>query len=130
MSTRRWPLVLVVWTVLVWTTRIGNIWGDADLTGGERWGRTALALSFTVLAVAVAYAVVRQMRWRRVAVTALASWTVVVWLVRAIGIATGDHELAFVVVHLVLAVVSIALSVLALRAEAPVARAAIGAGPA
>lgn len=130
MSTRRWPLVLVVWTVLVWTTRIGNIWGDADLTGGERWGRTALALSFTVLAVAVACAVVRQTPWRRVAVTALASWTVVVWLVRAIGIATGDHELAFVVVHLVLAVVSIALSVLALRAEAPVARAAIGAGSA
>ena len=31
MSTRRLPatLALCAWTLLVWTTRIGNIWGDA-----------------------------------------------------------------------------------------------------
>ncbi len=127
---RRWTIALIVWTLLVWTTRIGNIWNDADLTEGEKWGRIALALSFTVLAVAVAYAVVRQTPWRRVAVAALGGWTVVVWLVRAIGIATGDHDAAFIVVHLVLAIVSVALSVLAVRAGAPMTHAAVGSGPA
>lgn len=130
MSPRRWTIALVGWTLLVWTTRIGNIWGDADLTNGEKWGRTALALSFTVLALAAAYGLWRQPSWRRAVLTALAGWTVAVWLVRAVGIATGDHDAAFVAVHVVLAIVSIALSVLALRAEAPVVRDAVGTGPA
>ena len=50
--------------------------------------------------------------------TALAGWTVAVWIVRTVGIATGDHDAAFIAVHVVLAVVSIALSVLALREQA------------
>jgi hypothetical protein len=111
----RIAVVLSAWTLPVWTTRIGNIWGDDDLTTGEKWGRTGLAMSFTVLAVAVLIAVVRRAPWRGPAVKALAGWTIAVWLVRALGIAMGDHEAAFVLVHLVLAVVSIALSVLALR---------------
>ena len=117
MSPRRLPatIALCVWTLLVWTTRIGNIWGDDDLTGGERWGRTALALSFTVLALAAGHAVYRRTSWRGVAVKVFAGWTVGVWATRSIGIATGDHDTAFVVVHLVLAVVSIMLSVLAVR---------------
>ena len=104
------------WTFLVWTTRIANIWRDADLDTGERWGRTVLALSFTVLAVAVAVAL-----WRRlatgpvVAVGALAAWTIAVWVVRDIGILAADHDLGFKVVHTVLAVVSIVLAVLAWR---------------
>ena len=112
MPTRRPPaaIALVLWTLLVWTTRIGNIWGDDDLTSGEKWGRTGLALSFTVLALAVAHALWHRSAWLRPAVGALAAWTVVVWVVRAIGIATGDHEAAFIAVHLVLATVSIVLS--------------------
>jgi hypothetical protein len=112
------PIVvaLVAWTFLVWTTRISNIWGDDDLSSGEKWGRTGLALSFTVLAVAVAVALWRRAAWLRPAVLALAAWTTAVWVVRALGIATGDHDAAFIVVHLVLAVVSIALSALAARA--------------
>ena len=117
MSTPRPPLVitLIVWTILVWTTRIGNIWGDDALSDGEKWGRTGLALSFTALAVAAAWAVWRGVTWRRGAVWALAGWTVAVWVVRSVGIATGDHEAAFITVHLVLAAVSTALSVLAVR---------------
>ena len=59
---RRLPLTLALcaWTLLVWTTRVGNIWGDDDLTTGEKWGRTGLALSFTVLAVAALVAVLRR----------------------------------------------------------------------
>jgi hypothetical protein len=116
---RRRPatLALGVWTLLVWTTRIGNIWGDDDLTDGEKWGRTGLALSFTALVLLVGLAVYRRLPWRGLAVKALAGWTIGVWLTRSFGIATGDHDAAFVIVHLVLAVVSIGLSVLAVREE-------------
>lgn len=122
MSTRRLPatIALVVWTLLVWTTRIGNIWRDSGLTTGEKWGRTALALSFTVLALAVAHAVWHRTRWRDVAVKVLAGWTIGVWAVRSVGIATGDHSAAFITVHLILAAVSIALSLLATRESSQV----------
>ncbi|HKA83019.1 MAG TPA: hypothetical protein VKD21_04115 [Acidimicrobiales bacterium] len=115
---RRHPatVALVAWTLLVWTTRIANVWRDADLDTGERWGRTLLALSFTVLAIAVAVAVVRQLgRATVVAVGVLAAWTVAVWVVRGIGILAADHDAGFKVVHTVLAVVSIALAALAWR---------------
>ena len=122
MSARRLPatIALVAWTLLVWTTRISNIWGDDDLTSGEKWGRTGLALSFTVLALAVAHAVWHRTGWRSLAVKALAGWTIGVWAVRGVGIATGDHSGTFVAVHLVLAMVSIALSALAVREAARV----------
>lgn len=117
MSTPRRPatVALVVWTLLVWTTRISNIWNDAALSEGEKWGRTGLALSFTALAVAVAVALWRRAGWKPSAVAALAAWTVAVWVARAVGITTGDHDAAFIVVHLVLAIVSIGLSVVAVR---------------
>ncbi|MDP1819749.1 MAG: hypothetical protein Q8K58_07605 [Acidimicrobiales bacterium] len=114
-------LALVVWTLLVWTTRIGNIWGDDGLDAADKVGRTALALSFTVLAAAVAAGMWRRAPWTRAAVRALAGWTTAVWVVRAVGIATGDHSAAFVVVHLVLTAVSIGLAALAALAVRGVA---------
>jgi hypothetical protein len=109
-------VVLTIWTVLVWTTRFGTIWSDADLDTEGKLGRSALALTFTLLAAGVAVAA-----WRRAdaamwwLVMALAGWTTAVWIVRSVGIAVGDHEVTFKVVHLVLAVVSIVLSTLAVR---------------
>jgi hypothetical protein len=112
-------LALSAWTLLVWTTRINNIWTDDDLDAAARAGSTALALSFTVLAVAVLAALWfrrrQQVGWLRPLVAALAAWTVVVWVARGVQIALADHSAAFVAVHLALAVVSIALAVLALR---------------
>jgi hypothetical protein len=116
MRRHRSTVALVVWTFLVWTTRIANIWRDADLDTGERWGRTLLALSFTVLAIAVVVVL-----WRRLlqptvlAVGALAAWTIAVWVVRGIGILAADHDAGFKAVHTMLAVVSIVLAVLAWR---------------
>ena len=116
MRRHRAAAALVAWTFLVWTTRVANVWRDADLDTGERWGRILLALSFTVLAIAAGVAL-----WRRlaqatvVAVGVLAAWTVAVWVVRGIGILAADHDLGFKVVHTVLAVVSIALAVMAWR---------------
>ena len=115
---RRRPaaLALVGWTLFVWTTRILNIWGDADLDTGEKLGRTGLAFSFTLLAVAVIFALWRgSARARLVAVGALAGWTVAVWVVRDIRIVAADHDLGFTLVHVVLGVVSIILAGLAWR---------------
>jgi hypothetical protein len=114
MRRRPFALALVAWTFFVWTTRIANIWRDAALDTGEKVGRTGLALSFTLLGVAVVVTL-----WRRlpqasvVAVGALAAWTVGVWVVRDVRIVLADHEVGFKVVHTVLAIVSIVLAVLA-----------------
>jgi peptidoglycan/LPS O-acetylase OafA/YrhL len=113
---RHWAVVaLVAWTFFVWTTRIGNIWNDDGLDTADRLGRTALALSFTLLALGVVAALRNRPGRLRRAVDALAVWTVAVWLVRGLSITVGDHDTAFKVVHAVLAVVSIALAVLAGR---------------
>jgi hypothetical protein len=124
MRRRPFALVLVGWTFLVWTTRISNIWRDADLDTGEKLGRTGLAVSFTVLAVAAVVAVWRASgRSSLVAVAALAGWTVGVWLVRGTRIVLADHDAGFKAVHAVLAVVSIALAALAWREARRVDRA-------
>jgi hypothetical protein len=105
-------LTLVAWSLVVWGTRIDNIVSDESLDGaGQAW-RVALALSFVVPAVVVGA------RWwprsgprsRPWPAEALAWWTIVVWIVRGAGIALGDHDAAFIAVHLVLAVVSIGIA--------------------
>ena len=118
---RPFVVALVAWTFLVWTTRIRNIWGDADLSDTEKWGRTGLALSFTLLGAAVLVGMVQRAGWSDVAVKALAGWTIGVWVVRSVGIATADHAAGFIAVHLALAVVSIGLAALAVRAPAALA---------
>ena len=115
-SPRPSALLLAGWTVLVWTTRIRNVLGDDALDGGAKAGRVALSLSFTALAAVVVWAALRRVERLRFAVLVLAGWTVGVWTARSIGIVRGDHSAAFVAVHLVLAIVSIGLSWLALRA--------------
>jgi hypothetical protein len=116
-------LVLSAWTLLIWTTRIRNIWTDDSLSvPGQLW-RTALALVFTAFAAVTvgAWAKARRdgasvIRRTSVWIRAFALWTVGVWLVRGTQIVLGDHSLGFVVVHSVLAVVSVALAVWADRA--------------
>jgi aryl carrier-like protein len=127
----RTAVALVAWTLVVWGTRLRNLWAD-DLGGGELLGRVGLAASFTVLALAALTAL-----WRErgsglsaasaAAVTTLAAWTAVVWVARMVGIAASGHDVAFVVVHVVLGLVSIGLAALALRGLS-VARGARGSG--
>ncbi len=107
--------VFVVWTLLVWATRIDNIWSDPDLTDGGKWIRTSLAISFVAAAGAVTTVAVRT--WKNpptriddVILDVAAYWTVAVWVVRAVQISLGDHSVGFIVVHVLLAVVSIALA--------------------
>ena len=94
---------LVAWTVLVWTTRIRNILSDDG-------GLTDLLLPRALTALAVLALVDR-----RRGVPALAGATVAVWAVRVPMILVHDHSAAFVAVHLVLAAVSVALAVWAVR---------------
>jgi hypothetical protein len=115
LRSHRAALALVVWTFFVWTTRIGNIWRDEDLDAAGKVGRTALALSFTVLAIAVIVALWRRASWTGNAVLALAGWTTLVWAIQGIGILIRDHDIGFKVVHTVLAVVSIGLAWLVWR---------------
>lgn len=112
---RRATSALAAWSLLVWTGRIRNIWTDDSLSTSGQVGRTALALSFTVLALAALVTVLRPVSRRAstLVVDLLAGWTVAVWAVRTPGILLQDHELGFKVVHVVLAVVSVALAALA-----------------
>lgn len=113
-------LALGAWTLLVWTTRIRNIWTDDELSTAGQVGRTALAVVFTGFAVTTIALWVRARRAtpHRMApavVRAFALWTTAVWVVRGLQIATADHDGAFVAVHTALAVASIALAVWADR---------------
>lgn len=100
-------------TVGIWTFRLGTIWDDEGATVGSKLSRTVLALSFTVLAGVLSWALARRPEWVRGAVATLAVWTTGVWVVRVAGIATADHEVAFVAVHAVLAAGSVAVAALA-----------------
>jgi hypothetical protein len=116
MRRRPYALALVAWTLFVWTTRIANVWRDEALAGGEKLGRTGLALSFTLLAIAVVVTLWRHARRAsQLAMGALAGWSVAVWVVRDAGILLDDHGVAFKLVHTALAVVSVALAALAWR---------------
>ena len=114
MPGRRLLVAFGLWTVFVWATRIGTALDEGAT------GRVVLAVSFTLVGLAV-LAVAWRARGRVltsgevVAVRVAAAWTVGVWAVRGVQIALADHEAAFIVVHVVLAVVSIALAVATVR---------------
>lgn len=123
MPRSRWSLlpVFVGWTLLVWATRIDNIWSDDALDTSGKVSRTLLAVTFVAVAAAVGVVAARTFRRPPTAldvrvVQVAAGWTVGVWVVRAVGIALAGHEVGFVVVHTVLAVVSAALAVACARA--------------
>jgi hypothetical protein len=120
-STRRWVIALALWSLLVWGTRIDNILADVALTTAGQVSRVALALSFVVPALIVLLLWWRRPGARRASYLALvlAGWTAIVWIIRGFGIAIGDHEAAFIVVHLVLAVASIAIAAVVWRSVRP-----------
>lgn len=105
----------MAWTLFVWVGRIRNGVADPELDGAALAGVLVLSLSFVALALVVGTLAWRDRRGaptaklrRLVGVTAL--WTTAVWLVRMADIAfAGDHEAGFVMVHVALGVVSIAL---------------------
>ena len=97
------PYLLAGWTVLVWAGRVRNI-AAAD----------GALIELIVPSVLVVLGVLTFARPRQVA-PALALATAAVWLVRVPLLLVHDHSAAFVIVHLVLATVSLTLAVLTLR---------------
>lgn len=121
-STNLGPWLLVGWTLFVWGTRIRNIVNDTELEGLEQLWRAGLAVALTSLALAGAAALMTNTAVRKV-ISILAAVSIAVWVVRAVGIATGDHSIGFIAVHLMLAAVTTGLAIWSLRslsvADAP-----------
>ena len=118
----------LAWTIFVWgIVRVRNILGDDAMSSSEQTRSLLLATSLwlpaLVLLVALGVSLLRRRplpQAARIGVAALGVWTVLVWLVRAYDIALmSDRELPFILVHLVLAVISVGLAVLAARALRP-----------
>ena len=104
------------WMTFVWVTRIRNAASDTDISEATRTG--AYVLSAACLSGAVALAWVGWKSGPLVLARVVAAAHAVVWVVRGVQIATAGHEVGFVVVHEVLAVISILLSVWVWRASA------------
>jgi hypothetical protein len=97
------PYFLAGWTVLIWIGRVRNIL-EAD----------GAAVELLVPLVLVALGIATFARPRQ-AGPLLALVTVAVWVIRVPLVLVHHHSTAFVVVHLVLAAVSITLASLTLR---------------
>ena len=103
------PWALVAWTLFVWGGRLRNLWLDpGGLAQANRFSLVA-SMVFVGLAFAVAATLVVGRAFRPV-LMALALAGVGVWLVRGVDIALGGHSVGFVAVHLMLAGVTVALS--------------------
>ncbi|MGI9601597.1 MAG: hypothetical protein ACR2QE_06920 [Acidimicrobiales bacterium] len=103
-------LALPVWTLVVWVPRIRNIWSDDELAVDGQLVRTAWSVIFIVFAVGALVVARRRPEWYRLWMRAFVAWTVGFWAIRGTQIALGDHDAAFIAVHTVLALVSIALA--------------------
>jgi hypothetical protein len=117
--------VLLLWSLFTWGGRVRNALADEALSDAERGWALLLSASFVLPALVLAI-----MWWLhsgrtpwtgrsvptvgnalRLATVVFAAWTIAVWLVRGIDIALfSGHEIGFVVVHSVLALVAIGLA--------------------
>ena len=91
-------VVLAVWTLFVWGTRLKNADGSV--------GAIVLSLSFIVLAL-----LVLAFKGHALPTVCLAGWTVLVWAVRLVDIVLlSDHSGTFKAVHAAIGVVSVLLA--------------------
>ncbi len=112
---------LAAWTLFVWVSRVRNIAVDDELAGSDRIIRFALSGGFVVLGATVVVGLILARNlpelpaWTKTAGLVLAFYGIVTWLFRGVDIAIGDHSRGFIIVHLVLGLITIGLSLLALR---------------
>jgi len=111
-------VALAVWSLFVWGGRLRNLFAEpgglGDLAGGERWSLVG-SLLFAVLAVATLVTLAVGRRFTIIPATALAVLGIVVWAYRAVVILGRDYSAGFMVVHTILAAVSIGLGLWYLR---------------
>ncbi|HKY14351.1 MAG TPA: hypothetical protein VJM33_05465 [Microthrixaceae bacterium] len=96
------------WMAFVWVTRIRNAASDDEISSATRAGAYALSAACLIGAALLVW-----VGWRG-SPLGLARIVVVahglVWVVRGLQIVFAGHDLAFVVVHEALAVISISLA--------------------
>ena len=111
--------VLAASTLLVWITRIYNLFKDNEISNGERIWRLLVAAIFLLAAITVIKVLVGSWRDRNILnsllVPAFCIWTVTFWLVRSVGILIADHEADFKRVHACIAIVFILLALIVNR---------------
>jgi hypothetical protein len=113
--------------VFVWGNRLSNAWSSTTESSSAKAISTVLAASFIVFALAGVALLMRSWstgltRSAGMFLVAFAGWTIVVWCVRIVAIAVGDHGAAFKIVHVLLGLISIGLAIGVARAvrRAPV----------
>lgn len=112
----RFRLILVVWTLVVWGSRVRNILTDDELVGFDRFVSVAVALVLIGSAVAVGVSLVRQTSWHRNALGVLVGVGILRWTLRGPVILLSDEwEAGFKIVHTVLWLTTVVLSLLAWR---------------
>ena len=109
-------VALGAWTAFLWVTRIKNAVGDSEMSTGGQVIAVATSVAFLVAAGVVTAQVWRRApRAGRLAVT-FAAVSIGYWVIRALTIVVRDHPLGFTVVHVALALVTVGLAALVLRA--------------
>lgn len=106
-------------TLFIWGNRIWLAWTNPDDSVARKLVWSTPITLFVLAAIAVGLLVVRDVDRRSVGFVRLVRWfaggTVAYWAVRAPMILLADHEVAFKIVHAVLAVVSVVAAVGAWR---------------
>ena len=116
LGARLWVLAFIGFTAFVWVQRLVNL-ANGDESSVALSASLSVLLLVLALATAVGLGAVALNGWRVPPPMAVATvWrlaaavTVVVWVIRATQIILDWRSLAFVVVHVVLALVSITLA--------------------
>lgn len=111
---------LEVLTIMLWFTRIRNVWSDDATSNSTRLAATLLGVGFVLFATVALGAAWRlrsteaPARSAELLIGGFAVGSSLYWLVRVIQIAGRDHALGFVVVHTLLGIAVVGLSALVL----------------
>lgn len=104
--------VLAMWTLLVWGNRIYNIVAKDGGDGVD----LARAIAFVAVGLAVAVAAVGPVAPKSAhRIVSIAGWaSIALWATRLVTIPLGDYSVGFILVHIVLAAISIVLALWAM----------------
>ena len=111
-------LLLVVWTLGIWGSRLRNIFADDELVGSERSLAIIVAVLLLGSASITGAAVLREVSWVRRPLLVLAAVGIARWTFRGPIILISDEwTTGFKVVHTVLWLGTVVLSILAWREQ-------------
>ena len=113
---RHWSVAaLAAWSVVIWLTRLRNVFNDDALSSGARaaWLVPVVLFILGGLVCGLAWWKGRGELPRPIALFCLISS--LYWLVRVVFVLIDHRSVGFVLVHLVLAAVSVALAALVMK---------------